>query len=52
MAGSFWQSSDHCRFRAREEVAKALDAAPVVLRVQHLENALAWFARARRAPET
>jgi hypothetical protein len=44
--GSCWQSSEHCRFRATEEIGKAVRAPLLWLRVHHLEAAAAWYARA------
>lgn len=46
MLGSCWQSSEHCRYRAQEEIGKAMRAPPVWLRVHHLEAAERWFRRA------
>jgi hypothetical protein len=46
MLSSLWQSSHHCRYRGAEEIAKALDAGPLELRVQHLDAARHWYERA------
>lgn len=48
MLKSNWDSSDHCRHRAQEEIRKAVTAPLGWLRVHHLEAAFEWIDRGNR----